>query len=112
MRVLALLTVLVSAADHWTTYLCLRAPVAGWNVTEANPLADWLFGALGLVPGLLVDSVITLVAVTFLVVTPLVPRRVCAVFLAFVCVWTAFAVANNVSALDALGLTLLGEVVS
>ena len=36
MRVLALLTVLVSAADHWTTYLCLRAPVAGWNVTEAN----------------------------------------------------------------------------
>jgi hypothetical protein len=112
LRALAVLTVLVSAADHWTTYLCLRSPVAGWNVTEANPLADWLFGSLGLLPGLVVDSLVTVMAVTFLVVTTAVPRRVSAVFLAFVCVWTAFAVANNLSALDALGLTLLGEVVS
>ena len=108
MRVLALLTVLVSAADHWTTYLCLRSPVEGWNVTEANPLAGWLFGTLGLVPGLMLDSVVTVGAVAFLMVTSVIPRGLCAAFLAFVCVWTAVAVANNVDALDALGLTLMG----
>lgn len=108
MRVLGLLTVLVSAADHWTTYLCLRTPVDGWHVTEANPLADWLFGTLGLVPGLMLDSVVTVAAVAFLMVNRVIPRALCAAFLTFVCVWTAVAVANNVNALDALGLTLMG----
>ena len=70
MRILALLTLLLSAADHWTTYLCLRQPVDGWHVTEANPLADWLFDMMGLVPGLAVDSLITLSAVGFLLATP------------------------------------------
>jgi hypothetical protein len=108
LRVLALLTVLVSAADHWTTYLCLRAPVDGWTVSEANPLAGWLFGSIGLVPGLLLDSAVTVGAVSFLLVTTVIPRGLRAAFLAFVCVWTAAAVANNVNALDALGLSLLG----
>ena len=53
MRILALLTLFMTAADHWTTWLCLHRPVEGWKVTEANPISDWLFGAVGLVPGLL-----------------------------------------------------------
>ena len=69
MYILAILTLLLSAADHWTTYLCLRAPVAGWHVAEANPLAEWLFASFGLVPGLLIDSGVTLVAVAFLLST-------------------------------------------
>ena len=69
LQVLALLTVLLSAVDHWTTYLCLRAPHQGWEVTEANPIADWLFSSLGLVPGLLIDSFVTLAAVAFLLGT-------------------------------------------
>ena len=52
LRLLATLTVLLSLADHWTTYLCLREPVTGWSVTEANPLANWLFDLTGLLPGL------------------------------------------------------------
>lgn len=108
MRILALLTVLVSAADHWTTYLCLRAPVPGWQVAEANPLADWLFQTLGLVPGLLLDTLVTLCAVAFLLSTSAIPRTLRAAFLAVVTVWTAVAVANNVQAMQALGLSPLG----
>lgn len=108
MRILAILTVLISAADHWTTYLCLRRPVPGWQVAEANPVADWLFQTLGLVPGLLFDSAVTLGAVAFLLSTSLIPRNVRGAFLALVVIWTAVAVLNNVQALQALGLSLLG----
>jgi hypothetical protein len=105
-RLLALLTLLASAADHWTTYLCLKAPVAGWNVTEANPLADWLFGSIGLVPGLLVDSTITLCGVGFLILTPAVPRPAKTVFFATISAWTTVAVINNIFAVRSLGLSL------
>jgi hypothetical protein len=108
LRTLALLTVLISAADHWTTYLCLRSPVPGWHVSEANPVADWLFQSVGLVPGLLLDSAVTLAAVGFLLTTTLIPRGLRAGFLAVVSVWTCLAVANNVQALQALGISPLG----
>jgi hypothetical protein len=108
LRILALLTVIVSAADHWTTYLCLRAPVPGWRVAEANPVADWLFQTFGLVPGLLLDTVVTLAAVGFLLSTTAIPRTLRATFLAVVVVWTAVAVVNNMHAIQALGLSALG----
>ena len=110
MRILALLTLLLSAADHWTTYVCLRAPRDGWEVTEANPIAEWLFGSMGLVSGLLVDSVVTLGGVLFLLVTRNVPAKVKGVFFAVVIAWTGLAVANNLRAIEALGLSPLGSV--
>lgn len=110
MRVLALVTLLVTAADHWTTWLCLRQPVSGWEVTEANPLADWLFQTVGLVPGLLLDSAVTLVAVAFLLSTRRLPRSAKAAFLTFVIAWTGYAVVNNFQAIQALGLLPLGRV--
>lgn len=110
MRVLALLTLLVSAADHWTTYLCLRSPVPGWQVAEANPLADWLFSSAGLVPGLMIDSLITVIGVGFLVVTRSVPVVAKGIFFTFVIAWTTLAVANNLRAIEALGLSPLGTV--
>ena len=108
MRTLALLTLLVSAADHWTTYLCLRAPIEGWQVAEANPLADWLFTSFGLVPGLLIDSAITIVAVSFLFFTRNVPDLAKGLFFGIVIAWTSFAVVNNLQAIEALGLSPLG----
>ena len=108
-KILALATLLLSAADHWTTYLCLRAPVAGWEVSEANPLADWLFSSLGLVPGLLLDSAVTVAAVGFLLITQRLPETAKALFFACVSTWTGFAVANNFGALTALGLSPLGR---
>lgn len=108
MQLLAFLTIALSAADHWTTYLCLRTPVAGWDVVEANPLAHWLFDAFGLVPGLAIDSAVTLGAVAFLLTTRRVPEVAKGCFFTVVIVWTAVAVVNNWHAIERLGLSPLG----
>ena len=108
MRLLAAATLVLSAADHWTTYLCLRNPVAGWEVTEANPISDWLFSSLGLVPGLLIDSVVTLFAVSFLLWTNRLSQYIKGTFFGFVALVTGYAVINNFQAIEALGLSPLG----
>ena len=51
LHALAIMTLLLTGADHWTTYLCLREPIAGWQVIEANPVVDLLFRQSGLVGG-------------------------------------------------------------
>jgi hypothetical protein len=107
--VLALLTLIVSAADHWTTYVCLREPVPGWIVSEANPLADWLFATAGLVPGLLIDSVVTICGVTFLLVTRNVPALAKGLFFTLVIAWTTLAVLNNIEAIQALGISPISQ---
>ena len=105
---LVALTLLVTAADHWTTWVCLRAPVPGWEVTEGNPLAAWLFETIGLEAGLLLDSAVTIVTLGILLSTPLLARSVKTGFLAVIAVWTGWAVVNNVNAILALGLAPLG----
>ena len=109
-RILAILTLLVSAMDHWTTYLCLRSPVEGWRVTEANPIADALFQSYGLVQGLLIDSAITVLAVAFLLTTRRLPTLAKGLFLGAVIAWTALAVVNNLHAIEVMGLSPLGTV--
>ena len=109
MYVLAILTILLSAVDHWTTYLCLRAPVAGWQVAEANPLAQWLFDSFGLVPGLLIDSGVTIGAVGFLLSTSQIPKPTKGLFFGVVIAGTSIAVYNNWLAIQALGLSPLGS---
>ena len=104
---LALAVLVLSSADHWTTYLCLRGPVEGFDVTEANPLAAWLFDTLGLLPGLAIDALVTLAAVAFLVVTHRLPDPVKLLFLVGVAAWTASAVTNNMNALRDLGISPL-----
>ncbi len=108
MYVLAIATLVLSAADHWTTYLCLRQPVSGWQVTEANPISDWLFQSIGLVPGLLVDSVVTVCAVAFLLTTRRLPKLAKKAFFGLVVASTGYAVLNNYRAIDALGISPLG----
>lgn len=99
---------LLSTADHWTTYLCLRQPVEGFHVIESNPLSRWLFTRIGLGLGLAVDGVITLMAVGLLVHTQRVPTALKVCFLGGVCAWTAAAVMNNYQILRSLGLTTQG----
>ncbi len=106
--VLVLLALVVSAADHWTTYLCLRSPVAGFDVVEANPIAAALFDGIGLVEGLAIDSLFTIGAMAFLLTTTRLPRSAKVAFLGLVIVWTGAAVANNLRALEALELSLFG----
>ena len=109
LRPLAAITLLLSFADHWTTYLCLREPVSGWSVTEANPLADWLFDSAGLVPGLLIDSMVTVAGVVFLLTTRRIPAVAKGGCFAMIALLTGYAVVNNLSALGALGLLALGR---
>ncbi len=105
---LVVLTLLLTAADHWSTYLCLRSPIAGWEVVEVNPLAEWLFANMGLVPGILVDSTLTLAAIAFLLTTRRVPPMAKGLFFGLVVAWTGLAVVNNFQALAAMGLSPLG----
>jgi hypothetical protein len=108
LHLLAALTLLLSAADHWTTYLCLRSPVSGFDVTEANPFSAWLFQSVGLVEGLMIDSLLTVAALAFLLATRRMPRAAKVAFLVAVVGWTGFAGANNVNAIYFLGLSPLG----
>ncbi len=107
-RILAILTLLVSAMDHWTTYLCLRAPVEGWRVSEANPIAEALFQSYGLVQGLLIDSAITVLAVGFLLTTRRLSPLAKGLFFGAVIAWTGLAVVNNLYAIQVMGLSPLG----
>jgi len=104
LRLLTLTTILLTGADHWTTYLCLRAPIDGWLVSEANPIAEWLFRWVGLGAGLVIDSAITIAAVSFLAVTHLFDRTVKIGLLAIIVVSTGYAVLNNLGAISRMGL--------
>jgi len=104
LRVLAGSSLLLTGADHWTTWLCLRGPVAGWEVTEANPIADWLFQSAGLVPGLAIDSIVTLAAVAYLLFSSAVPNVLKTAFLGLITVTTGFAVLNNLRAISEMGI--------
>jgi hypothetical protein len=109
MHLLALLTLVLSAADHWTTYLCLRSPLDGWEITEANPLAEWLFEAAGLVPGLWIDSAVTIMAVAFLLSTRQFSESTKIGFFSMIAAWTGIAVVNNLKAISTIGLSITGS---
>ena len=95
LRLFAITTILLTCADHWTTYLCLQEPIQGWHVAEANPVAEWLFGWAGLNAGLFIDSFITLGAVFFLYTLFLISPRF---------VSTGYAVVNNLGAISRMGI--------
>ena len=109
MHALAIATLVLSAVDHWTTYVCLRQPISGWRVTETNPISNWLFQTVGLVPGLLVDSLLTVAAVAFLLTTRRLPNFAKKAFFGLVVAFTGYAVINNYRAIDALGISPLGS---
>ena len=108
LRGFAALALLFALLDHWTTWLCLHAPIPGWDVREANPLAAWLFGSVGLAEGLWIDSVVTLGAVLLVARTQRVPRPVKFGLLGLLILTSAFAVANNFEVVQRLGLSATG----
>ena len=105
---LVVVALVLSAADHWTTYLCLIEETPGLQVMEGNPLAAWLFATLGLAGGLVIDSLVTVGALAFLLVSCSVPRWVKLAFLCGLIGATGLAVANNLGALKALRMAPFG----
>jgi hypothetical protein len=104
LRLFVATTILLTCVDHWTTYLCLHAPVDGWTVSEANPIAEWLFGWVGLGAGLVIDSLVTLGAIVFLSTTQIIDRSVKVTLLAIISLSTGYAVVNNLDAIHQMGL--------
>jgi hypothetical protein len=102
---LGALVLLFNVADNATTFMCLRKPVAGFDVVEANPIARWLFDSVGLVEGLAFEMAITTGAIIFLVLTRRVPLRAKIVLLVVLAVLPAWAAVNNLMVMRALGLT-------
>ena len=103
---LGALVVLFNLTDNATTFLCLRAPIAGYEVVEANPIARWLFESVGLAEGLLFEMVITTAAIIFLVVTERIPHRIKLTLLVILAVLPAWASVNNLLVMRAVGLPL------
>ena len=101
------LAVVLNLLDNTTTFLCLRAPVPGFEIFEANPMARWMFEAVGLLEGLLLETVITTAAVAFLVLTTRIPRRIRIALLAVLAVLPAWAVANNMQVMHEIGVGVL-----
>lgn len=89
------LVVVMNLADNATTFLCLRAPVDGFDVVEANPVAAWLFGKVGLLQGLVLEMAVTTVAIAFLVVTDRISPRVKIALLVVLAALPAWAALNN-----------------
>jgi len=107
MRVLlGAVVVLLNLADNATTFLCLRAPVPGFDVMEANPAAAWLFDVIGLGPGLVLEMVVTTVAIAFLVTTPRIPRRAKLALLIVLAALPAWAAVNNLYVMKATNLSI------
>jgi hypothetical protein len=104
--VLGLLVVLFNLADNTTTFLCLRAPVDGFEVIEANPLARWLFESVGLVEGLVFEMLLTTAAIAFLVLTDRISARTRLALLVALILLPAWASFNNFLVMRAVGLPL------
>lgn len=101
---LILATLLLSAGDHYTTWLMLREPLPGWDVWEANPIARWLFNTMGLVPGLAIDSIATVAFGTWAYQTDKVVDEFKIVACLVICLATGYAIHNNVQVLYTTGV--------
>jgi hypothetical protein len=106
--VFAALALACALLDHWTTWLCLRAPIPGWEIQEANPLAAWLFGRVGLVEGLWIDSLITFGAVLLVAGTARLSRPLKLGLLGLLISTSAFAAVNNLEVIQRVGLAAAG----
>ena len=102
------LALILGAADHWTTWLCLTGGFGDTTIVEGNPLAAWLFGQTGLIQGLVLDSLLTFAALLFLASTRRFSPRLKNALLATVALATSYAVTNNLFAIAALGIGPFG----
>ncbi len=103
---LGVLVLLFNLADNATTFLCLRQPVPGFEVIEANPLARWLFDTIGLREGLIFEMMVTTTAVGFLVWTTRISYRLRMAILVLLVALPAWAAANNVLVMRAVQVPL------
>ena len=98
------LALLFALLDHLTTWLCLRMPIPGWEIREANPIAAWLFDRIGLLEGLAIDTGVTALALVLVAYVARMPRAARLSLLGLLIGTSAFAVANNFGVMQQIGL--------
>jgi hypothetical protein len=103
---LAALAFMFNAADNLTTYWCLSAPIDGFEIYEANPLAAWGFQLVGLELGLWIETVLCGAAILFLLYSPLFGFRARMALLAVLAALPAGAAANNLLVMRELRILL------
>ncbi len=59
--------ILANVVDNVTTYMALTASTPGVRLFEANPLADWGFQRIGMVPFLVVEFLLTAAILVWLI---------------------------------------------
>lgn len=101
---LGFVVLFLNLIDNTTTFVCLRAPIPGFEVIEANPFARWLFDSIGLLPGLMLEYLVTTLAVAFLVLSTRISPRVRLALLAVLSVLPAWAALNNLEVMRAIGV--------
>ncbi|MBK7947738.1 MAG: hypothetical protein IPK00_03095 [Deltaproteobacteria bacterium] len=104
LRLFVWTTIALTCADHWTTWVCLHAPVEGWDVVEANPVAEWLFQQAGLAAGLAIDTALTLAAIGYLALTRNLAHEIKLGLLAVITLTTGYAVLCNLGAVTQMGI--------
>jgi hypothetical protein len=103
---LGVLVMVFNLTDNATTFLCLRQPFPGFEVVEANPLARWLFEAIGLAQGLIFEMMLTTAAVAFLIWTSRLSHRLRLGILGVLVVLPAWASVNNYMVMKAVSVPL------
>jgi hypothetical protein len=94
----------VTLADSYTTWACLRAPISGWEVIEANPASAWLFASLGLVPGLVVDGLGTVLVLGWIGYTKIITPKFKSAFLLLLIAASGWAAYNNYQGMIDMGI--------
>ena len=103
---LVFLAVVFNALDNWTTWVCLKDPVAvtKWGITEVNPIAEWIFDFMGLEWGLAFEYALTLGALAIIVRTKYFANWAKLTLLAVMCLLAGGAALNNLWVISELGL--------
>jgi len=104
LRFLVLLFIVASLADSYTTWCCLHETVPGWEVREANPIVAWMIDRLGLVRGLVIDTIINILVILWMYRTRLIKPKLKKIALIAFCGVTLYAVGSNYYAMLLMGL--------
>jgi hypothetical protein len=100
LKILFVLLILANLGDNISTYLALALPaIEGMLITEANPIAAWIFETMGLVKGLIFEFVLSIGILFWLMGVKNIPYKWKVVIFVGILIPTVYAVINNVKIL-------------
>lgn len=103
LKSLGTLAIFANFFDSWTTHRCLYKPFEGYIVVEANPFAQFIFNAIGLGPGLLLDLAITIGLILLVTQTRIFSDWAKVLLLLLLGLPPAYAAWNNYQVMQMIG---------